>query len=63
MTATRLEILGDDGEWHEVPGVASVEFLPLAPDELRERAEATDLMIHPPADIRTTSDGPPPARR
>ncbi|NUS82992.1 MAG: hypothetical protein HOY75_09610 [Streptomyces sp.] len=25
MTA-RLEILGDDGQWHEVPGIASVEF-------------------------------------
>ncbi|HZF92048.1 hypothetical protein [Streptomyces sp.] len=22
----RLEILGDDGEWHEVPGITSVEL-------------------------------------
>ncbi|MCL6734403.1 MULTISPECIES: hypothetical protein [Streptomyces] len=22
----RLEVLGDDGEWHQVPGVASVEI-------------------------------------
>ncbi|KJK40244.1 hypothetical protein UK15_07800 [Streptomyces variegatus] len=31
MTA-RLEVLGDDGEWHEVPGVASVELHAEEPD-------------------------------
>lgn len=26
MSGARLEVLGEDGEWHEVPGVASVEL-------------------------------------
>jgi hypothetical protein len=26
VKATRIEILGDDGEWHEVPGITSVEL-------------------------------------
>ena len=29
----RLEILGDDGEWHQVPGVRSVEFHSEEPTE------------------------------
>ncbi|MGW2209938.1 hypothetical protein [Streptomyces sp. NPDC001781] len=29
----RLEILGEDGEWHEVPGIASVEFDEEQPDD------------------------------
>ncbi|MCG7203990.1 hypothetical protein [Streptomyces arenae] len=28
----RLEILGEDGEWHEVPGITSVEFEPEQPE-------------------------------
>jgi hypothetical protein len=28
----RLEILGDDGEWHEVPGIRSVELHQEQPD-------------------------------
>lgn len=31
MKATRVEMLGDDGEWHEVPGIASVEIHPAEP--------------------------------
>ncbi|MFI9339998.1 hypothetical protein ACIG0D_01780 [Streptomyces sp. NPDC052773] len=31
MTA-RLEILGDDGEWHEVPGITNVELHQEQPD-------------------------------
>ncbi|MEU3098537.1 hypothetical protein ABZ690_28225 [Streptomyces sp. NPDC006967] len=29
----RMEVLGDDGEWHEVPGIASVELHQEQPDE------------------------------
>ncbi|MFE6284378.1 hypothetical protein [Streptomyces sp. NPDC057877] len=36
MTA-RLEVLGEDGEWHEVPGIASVELHQEQPDPDPER--------------------------
>lgn len=39
---TRLEILGDDGKWHEVPGIASVEL-----DQ--EEFEIPDSVWPPPA--------------
>lgn len=34
----RLEILGDDGEWQEVPGIASVEFDQVHLDDSRDEA-------------------------
>ncbi|MGW5408994.1 hypothetical protein [Streptomyces spiralis] len=37
MTA-RLEVLGNDGEWHEVPGVTSVELDQEQPDDPRDEA-------------------------
>jgi hypothetical protein len=37
---TRLEILGENGEWHEVPGVTSVEFHQEQPDVPPEISEA-----------------------
>lgn len=29
----RLEMIGDDGEWHEVPGVTSIELHPEQPEQ------------------------------
>ncbi|MEU4170994.1 hypothetical protein AB0F46_29455 [Streptomyces sp. NPDC026665] len=46
MTA-RMEILGDDGEWQEVPGVVSVEIRAEVPDWASEPAcllQSADVM-------------------
>jgi hypothetical protein len=47
MTA-RLEILGDDGEWHEVSGIASVELHQEQPEptsaDLRARLAAREVL-------------------
>jgi hypothetical protein len=45
--SVRLEILGDDGEWHEVHGIASVEFHPTGSDVSDEewrRHDARDAL-------------------
>ena len=45
----RLEVLGDDGEWHEIPGVTSVEFHQEQPDprdEAYRRHDAFDAMVY-----------------
>ncbi|MBQ0827677.1 hypothetical protein [Streptomyces tagetis] len=46
---TRLEILGDDGRWHEVPGVVSVELRHEQPDDPRDevyrRHDAFDSLV------------------
>ncbi|AMW11633.1 hypothetical protein A4E84_20325 [Streptomyces qaidamensis] len=48
MKATRLEILGDDGEWHEVPGIASIELHEEQPEptsaELHARLAAREIL-------------------
>lgn len=46
----RLEMLGDDGEWHEVPGIASVEVRHEQPDGTPEdaywrRHDALDSLV------------------
>jgi len=44
----RMEILGDDGEWQEVPGIKSVELHQEQPDprdEAYRRHDAFDAMV------------------
>ena len=46
----RLEVMGDDGEWHELPGIGSVHFDQEQPDvDLRDEAyrrhDAFDAMV------------------
>ncbi|WP_445524772.1 hypothetical protein [Streptomyces cyslabdanicus] len=41
----RLEVLGDDGEWHEVPGVASVELRQEQPEPWAEIADEASLSV------------------
>jgi len=57
MTA-RLEILGDDGQWHEVPGIASVEFDEVPPvdprDEVYRRHDALDAAAYSMPAFTTT---------
>jgi hypothetical protein len=63
----RLEILGDDGEWHEVTGVASVELHQELPDAEARRPRVIDQDGRP---VRSRTDrpawastyGPPPRR-
>ncbi len=47
--AVRLEVLGDDGEWQEIPGIASVELHTeqLDPrDEAYQQHDAFDAMVY-----------------
>jgi hypothetical protein len=46
----RFEIQGEDGQWHEVPGVTSVELHPEAPaepptDAFWRRHDALDSLV------------------
>jgi hypothetical protein len=48
--SVRLEILGDDGEWHYVPGVTSAEFHPepaaeQPDDQFFRRQHAFDALV------------------
>jgi hypothetical protein len=63
----RLEILGDDGEWHEVPGIASVELHQELPAAEARRPRVIDQDGRP---ARPRADRPawqspygPPTRR
>lgn len=60
----RLEVLGDDGEWHEAQGIASVEFHPEQPDprdEAYRRHDAFDAMVYAAPQLAGRIDVP--ARR
>ncbi|NUS78497.1 MAG: hypothetical protein HOV70_20180 [Streptomyces sp.] len=42
----RLEMLGDDGEWHDVPGIASVQLEQMPPDDAYwRRHDALDSLV------------------
>ena len=44
MKPLRLEVLGDDGEWHELTGVSNVQFHPSGPDVSDEEWRRHDAL-------------------
>ncbi|MFH9823041.1 hypothetical protein [Streptomyces bobili] len=55
---TRLEVLGDDGEWHQVPGVVSVQLDEEQPENQRDadyrRHDALDALVYATPDLADT---------
>ncbi|MFF0597894.1 hypothetical protein [Streptomyces antibioticus] len=55
MTA-RLEALGEDGEWHEIPGVTSVELRADIPDPPPASERTPLLQLHHTEQSRAVRD-------